>query len=374
LRFILLLVVFLAAGPAFARAQSEADEAKAIFARALELQQAEDLAAAAAEYERFLTLHPGSIVARSNLGVVLVRLGRYEDAIAHYRRAVALDGDNVQVRLNLALAFYKAALFSDAVDQLAAVLARQPGHLQATLLKADCHLTLGEPAKTIELLRPLGPAPPHDRAIAYLLGMAYAETRQLDDAKLQLDRILRDGDSAEAHLMLGLALRAGNDFPGAREEFRKAVELNGTLPLAHSLYGQTLLATGDRDAARREFDLELRQNPNEFESNLSLGMLLREEGSYAEALPLLDRALHVRPGHAAARYQIAALHLAARRLDQARELLETLVRDEPKFTEAHVSLATVYYRLNRTADADRHRAIVAELTREAQAKQALPRP
>jgi hypothetical protein len=50
-------------------------------------------------------------------------------------------------------------------------------------------------------------------------------------------------------------------------------------------------------------------------------------------------------------------------------MLERLVADNPGFTEAHVSLATVYYRLKRRDDGDRHKAIAEKLTAEAQARQ-----
>ena len=50
-------------------------------------------------------------------------------------------------------------------------------------------------------------------------------------------------------------------------------------------------------------------------------------------------------------------------------LLESIVQDAPKFLEAHVSLATVYYRLQRREDGARERAIVEELNKEIQARQ-----
>ena len=45
------------------------------------------------------------------------------------------------------------------------------------------------------------------------------------------------------------------------------------------------------------------------------------------------------------------------------------MKEAPVFTEAHVTLATVYYRLKRKADGDRERSIVLKLNGEAQAKQ-----
>jgi hypothetical protein len=46
------------------------------------------------------------------------------------------------------------------------------------------------------------------------------------------------------------------------------------------------------------------------------------------------------------------------------------VKESPNFTAAHVSLATVYFRLQRREDGDRERAIVRKLNAEAQAAEA----
>ena len=49
--------------------------------------------------------------------------------------------------------------------------------------------------------------------------------------------------------------------------------------------------------------------------------------------------------------------------------LSAIVREAPKFTEAHVLLATAYYRLKRKEDGDRERAVVQKLNAETQAAQ-----
>ena len=60
----------------------------------------------------------------------------------------------------------------------------------------------------------------------------------------------------------------------------------------------------------REFEAELSRNPLDFDANLYLGVLLRTEQDNDRALPYLTRALGVRPGDLATRYQIASLTLA----------------------------------------------------------------
>ena len=65
-------------------------------------------------------------------------------------------------------------------------------------------------------------------------------------------------------------------------------------------------------------------------------------------------------------YQIASVELASGQVDQARRDLEALIKTEPKFLEAHVSLATVYFRQKRKLEGERERAIVAKLNAERQ--------
>ena len=137
----------------------------------------------------------------------------------------------------------------------------------------------------------------------------------------------------------------------------------------YSYYGTALLRTGDSTGATEAFRKELEANPNDFDSNLQLGALLRQEEKLDPALGHLERALRSRPGDPGVRFQIASVHLAMGRTDQARGELERLVKESPQFPEAHVTLATIYYRLKRKADGDRERAIVQKLISERQAKE-----
>ena len=58
------------------------------FARAYALQTAGEFAQAAEAYTAFLQQYPDNVEARSNLGVVLARLGRTDEAVAAYREAL----------------------------------------------------------------------------------------------------------------------------------------------------------------------------------------------------------------------------------------------------------------------------------------------
>jgi tetratricopeptide (TPR) repeat protein len=349
--------------------QGDSQSPERCLQEAIGLHQKGDFEGAIAGYRAYLKLRPEAVDARSNLGAALAHLGRYEQAIAEYKRALEKDPKNPGVMLNLGLAYYKVGQFDEAAQELAAARVEQPDNGQALLLLADCRLRLGENKEVIKLLTPLEKSGPADLAVAYMLGTALVRDQQTARGQVLIERILRNGDSAEARLLLGTTKMIGNDYAGARADLQRAVELNPKLPDVYSYYGLALLRTGDTTSAAEAFRKELEANPNDFTSNLQLGALARQDQENEKALGYLERALLLRPGDPGARFQIAAAHLALGEVEQSRAELEQLIAEAPEFPEAHVTLATIYYRLKRKADGDRERRIAEKLEAGRQAKE-----
>jgi tetratricopeptide (TPR) repeat protein len=296
-------------------------------------------------------------------------VGRYENAIAKYTRALKLQPGNLPLELNLGLAYYKSGRMDHAAVIFEKIHKAGPGQKQPALLLADSWLAMGRYKEVDALLAPLHEKSPDDLAITYMLGTALVRDGQVARGQVIIDRILRNGDSAEARLLLGVTKLNAHDYPAALVDLTKAVELNAELPDVYGYYGQALQATGDPAAAVAAYRKAIAANPNNFTANLELGVLLRNEQKLDEALECLRRALQTRPNDLDARYHLASIDLQQGRLDSARQQLEQITKEAPAFTAAHVTLATVYYRLKRKADGDRERAIVQKLTKETQAKQ-----
>jgi tetratricopeptide (TPR) repeat protein len=331
------------------------------------LHQAGKLDEAIKDYRAFLAQYPDVPQVRSNLGAALAGAGRYEEAIVEYKQALKLQ-PLPQIQLNLALAYYKAVQFTQAAGELQPLQTADPGNLKIALLLGDCYAQLGEFKKAVEILEPLEAAHPEDQGLTYLLGLALIRDGQVGKGEILVNKILRHGDSAEAHLMLGAARLAIYDAPGAIDELSVAVKLNSKLHLANSLYGKALLMLGHREDAMHYFREELAIDPNEFVSNLYLGVLLNQGEQYKEAVPFLVRALHVRPGDPAVRYQLVVGEMGMGNLEQAMKSLEVLVKDHPDFLDAHVSLARLYYRFRMKAEGDREKAIIDKLNAEVLAR------
>lgn len=355
----------------------EAQDPRQLLAEAVAAHQAGDYEGAVRRYREFLRQFPDMSEVRSNLGAALVALGDYAQAIEEYRNALGTgkSRDPVTIRFNLALAYYKAAEFGSAKQELERVLAARPEDLRAALLLADCLMRRGEYRRIIELLTPFESKYPDDRALAYLLGTALIRAGDLQKGERLVDKILRDGDSAEAHLMLGTAYLMARDVPAAAREFRKAVELNPQLPSVNGLLAKALREMGRVDESIPYFRRELEINPHDYDANLYLGVYLyKREQRYDEALKHFQKALKVRPGDLAVRFQIGLVYILQNRIDEALPIIEEVVREAPDFQEGHVTLARLYFRLRRIEEAQKHREIAERLRaeREAQAVKQMP--
>lgn len=349
------------------------DSPEQILQKAVSLHQSGAPEKAIPLYREFLKLQPDAAQIRSNLGAALASTGRYDEAITEYRQALkGLPGDP-RIRLNLALSLYKSGQISDAAKEFESLHILQPTNRQVTDLLADCWLRQGQNKKVIDLLTPVAAADRTDLAVAYMLGTALLQEKNMDKGQQMIDLILHNGDSAEARFLMATAKMDAMDFTGAVTDLQRAAALNPNLPDVYYYLGMAHKSVGDQAAARKDFEKEIAQNPNDFGSNLNLAMMLKEDNDFEGAKRLLEHALRVRPGDPGALYQLATIDLEAGKFEDARIKLEGILKDSPQFIEAHISLATVYYRLKRKQDGDRERALVQKLNAEKDAKEAKDR-
>ena len=362
-----LTLALLLAARAFAQAGPPTSDE--FFARGVEQHRGGDVLGAIESYRAALEQEPKRIDARSNLGAAYVRLGRYEDAVREYRLALETDPQHAAVRFNLALALYKAARIEEAAVELQQVADTDAKNKAAVLLLADCELQRGRDERVVALLEPHAAELGDDRLYIYLLGNALLRRGEFDRGQALIDRLFQGGDSAPARLLMGVAHLRREDAAGALPELQKAAELDPKLSTVWSLLGRALMGTGRRPEATEAFRRELESNPNDFDSNLYLGLLLKDAGDLDLSFDHLKRAARLRPEDARVLYGLGGLHLAAGRIEEAEKALLQVAEVAPTYAQAHVLLATVYYRQKKKEEGDRHKAIAQRLHAEKQAKE-----
>lgn len=100
-----------------------------------------------------------------------------------------------------------------------------------------------------------------------------------------------DDTLAEAHTSLAWAKFHEWDWTGAENEFKRAIELNGSYPTAHSWYGEYLMTLGRFDQALSEMNRAHDLNPTSPLVNLALGYRYYYAHQFPAAIDQLQKTL-----------------------------------------------------------------------------------
>lgn len=333
-----------------------------LFRSAVDAQQHGDFETAVSRYRQLLKIQPNLPDARANLGAALVHLKRFDEAIAEYRAALNLDAGNSAIRLNLALAYYKKTDWRDAAGELSTLHNSQPQDTRTATLLADCYSRMNEDARAVALLAPLEPDHPDDLDLAYVLGSALIRSGHAKDGAMLLERVGKQGNSADAYQLAGSAFLKVDEKARALEDLQAAMRLNPALPGLLTSLGIAEEGNGDKTSAERDLRKALEANPKDFEATVHLGGILYSERNLDEARIYIDRALQMNPSSTFAIYEGALLKSASGQTADAVSDLEKVVQAEPNWLEPHVQLAALYYKLRRPTDGLRERQIVDRLT------------
>lgn len=235
-----------------------------------------------------------------------------------------------------AQALIEASRLPEAREPLEAFLAREPFHLEATLVLAQVYNGLGRREESIRLLEPMLKRHPED---ARVLGTYAGQC------------LLRAGELGGGFRALRLA-RRGAEF------MERAVALSPE-EIAYreglvDFYRQApAIAGGGLDKARQHAEAIARLDP--VRGAAWQASILVQEGRLADALAACDRALAARPDDYVALFTLGrTVSESGMRLDDGEAALRRCLEKNPGPSEP--SHAGVWYRLGRIAE---HRGEIA---------------
>lgn len=157
----------------------------------------------------------------------------------------------------------------------------------------------------------------------------------------------------------------GKQYPEALQLAQKALQEDSENPAKIDLYGLTLAAVGQFDLAEENLRKAVSLAPNQATFEYDLGALLHQEKKYAEAVPVLKRAIELDPDNLTARLMLARSYVFSYHELQipnfselTLEQLNYIVKKNPRFPRVHHHIALVYINSGQPEKA------VAELSTE----------
>lgn len=278
-------------------------QARAGLARVLA--QAGENAAALVEQQKVANLLPTDAGAHHLLGVMALRAGQPERAIAAWRDTLRIQADHVGALNDLGTALLELGRPAEAIPPLERAVAVAPGLGTARTNLAYAYLRTGRKADAIREYRAVLDLAPDNPDAARNLAVAYLQTKQPEQAVPLLRQAVRLRPNPEAIRELGVALLEVRQADEAELVLKMAVDARPGWGAAHVDLGRAQLARGGLEAALVSLQKGLELDPKDAEGHLALARVHVRRKEYAPAWRHAREA--ERLGHPGARELLADL-------------------------------------------------------------------
>lgn len=240
-----------------------------------------------------------------NKGTALVKLKRYDKALASLKRAREVDPGLLTVHLVMASALYGMRKFERAEREIVSyisicrdiervkrvTLGHDPDIPNALVMLAKCRLSMGKPG----------------------------------EAKAALEDALRmDRAKGEAHVLLGRIGFEELKFGQAAGHFEEALKAYPDEERLHFELARAYVACGSNDKAIDTLDRALAKGLEGPELLKCLGVLKIKKQDFTAAIEAYRRALDADPGDSDSRKKLAGLYHSTGKTELAKATLETV--------------------------------------------------
>jgi len=328
-------------------------------------------------YARVLGFEPGNEEANYQSAVILLQQGKFQESLAHLSK-LPEDVQGQAQALSIFCADYAGSGNRPAADDAASRLLADTEFSEADALQVLPGATAGKRDDIVVLLleglqKRVTLSPP----ILYALGLAYARTNRLADARATLEKSAAGNNMSVPRLLeLARIAHQQQDYKGslgylahardlapenagihydfglvcldlellaeAGNAFEKAVKLEPENASFNYAMGSVAAFRHDPAEAVPFFQKYLELKPDDPRGKLALGTALFRAKDYEAAVPWLNQAVAASDTATAAHYYLGAIALQQRRLDDAFSQLQSALKAKPDYTNALAELGQYY--------------------------------
>jgi protein O-mannosyl-transferase len=261
---------------------------------------------AIASYEKALAMDANMIEAQNNLGAALAKKGDYQGAIEHYNQALTIKPNYADAHGNLGLALAQIGNQASALDELQTAFMLNPNLPNISFNLALQLKQMGRNQEALKQYQQTVRMDPDNARVRNNLGALLINLSQPEQAKEQcLEAIRLDPDQPEAHYNLANALVELHQTQAAVEQYNQALKIDPHYAAAHRALGKLYLGLKQLPAAIAELHEALAENPDNADTHSFLGGALAMSGDLEKAIEHDQRALQLKPDYVEAQANLA---------------------------------------------------------------------
>ncbi len=300
-----------------------------------------------------LSAQSNQVQVHFSLGVLLAAERQYKPAQAELAKADALQPNTFEIVYNVGLALLRDNQLIKAELALSRSLALRPDSVDAMYLLAQTYTDESRPLDALNLLIRAHKAAPDDADVIFLMARVSMSQNYYEDAIPLLESGVHIAPQrTDLVAALGESYFMAGKVDKAIEQFNKLVDLEHSAR-SYSFLGLSYRNLGRFDEARRNFDKGLALDPHNRSCLFNLGFIAERQGDTAAAEGYFKKVLVASPDFPDALLELANMRIAAKRYQDAEELLRRFVHSSQDPATGYYKLAIVERALHQTAAADR---------------------
>ncbi|MEE8169412.1 MAG: tetratricopeptide repeat protein [Phycisphaerae bacterium] len=324
----------------------------------------DELKPAIMHYQRLAEWEPRQAEYFLALGHLMLRGGRFEEAVERFEHALALEPDNWAAHDDMVSAYEQAGQYDEAIDHLQEMIEREPGFVDTYVRLGDMYAAIGDDDASLEqYLRAVEIHPEYLEA-AVKIGTQHLRCGRYDDASRWFTLAMETNDRLlTAYVGLATAQEAAGRRLESRTTYEMAasIEPNSTLLFSEMARMQLKAAVGrqaehylsiavddpEPDAGAPEDLLDeqierhrtaLKESPRHADLHYRMGLLLRHRGDYDAAIEAFETALEINPAFVTAMIKLGLALYEKGDTDRAIGVLRRAVEIEPEYVDLHYQL------------------------------------
>jgi TolB-like protein/Tfp pilus assembly protein PilF len=295
-----------------------------------------------------------------------------EHALAMGQQAVVLNDSLPSAHGLLGMIYAVKRQYEQAIAESEWAIALDPNSVDSYVQRAEALNTVGRPEEALSAVQQAIRLNPRGTAPQFVnLGMAYYSLGQYTDAISTFKRLITQNPNfLTAYSMLSLSYveqwrsqqsQDPQTLTRTIEAAQHALALNGSYWLAHVGLGLGYLFDRQYEQAIAAMEQSITLNSDAVGGYALLAMSLSYAGKSAEALSMIEEALHHKPQTPNLYLRgIGSAYYLAGKHAEAIASLQQYLRHYPNILEAHLTLTAAYSELGRIAEAQ---AAAAEVWR-----------
>jgi tetratricopeptide (TPR) repeat protein len=287
------------------------------------------------------------------LGTLLASNGEYRAAQRALEKANLLQPETFEILFNLGQTYLRLNDYAQAELVAKRAQTLKPDSAEALYLLAQVYNEQARPVDALELLVHAHKLAPENTDIIFLLGRVSMTQNYFEDAIPLLESGVKIAPKrADLRAALGESYFMSGKADRAIEVFNDLVQIDPTAR-SYAFLGLSYRNLGRFDEARRYFELGLKADPRNAACLFNMGYIEGRQGNQAKAEEYFLQTLKSNADYAEALLELANLRIAAKRNQEAADLLRRYVKVAREPSSGYYKLAMVERSLKQFEAAQR---------------------